>query len=184
MATTIFSDIQWATDLAQAAVQPSERMRDWLESPQSLTARLRQHTASFHVEVLSHQPAEVAVDERALMQLGATDACQCREVILGNGDSAWVFARSIIPQATQGLLYDLQHIGDSPLGEALFNHPNIYSGAFEFAHFPLQSKVVELDQQRGATAQPLWGRRRVFMVEQQPVLVAEVFLSAAPSYGD
>ena len=183
MSATIFSDTTWH----DAAAHPlrhtlSAQLQSWLQDPGSLTQRLQHQLAAFNVQVLRHQPAPLTSDELASIKPWHAEMTQCREVLLCDAMEPTVFARSIIPQANQGLLHTLQHIGTQPLGEALFTHPNIAIGPFQWAYFAPDSQVGALNQQLTGTRTALWGRRRSFLVDNSAVLVAEVFLSSAPCY--
>lgn len=183
MTASIFSDTTWIPPhQALNAWQPDTRLRSWLLDPGSLTSRLQTFTDNFNVRVLRHAPGALGADELSLMRLPANTDCQVREVLLCDRQSPWVFARSIIPQASDGLLLELQNIGTSPLGEALFTHPGVTPGDFQLAAFNSLSKIATLNTKLTHTTQTLYGRRRVFWVKQAPVLVAEVFLSNAPCY--
>lgn len=183
VSTTIFSDTTWLTPAYLEQKQSVDtQLFDWLTEPGSLTRRLQQHARQFNVEVLRHDESYVSSDEQQFMQHQAGQRPQCREVLLRDGDRAWVFARSIIPSASHQLLDALHNIGDNPLGEALFVHPEIQPSAFEFAQFAPNSKIAMLNHQHTGVHREIWGRRRIFWIQQHPVLVAEVFLSTAPCY--
>jgi chorismate--pyruvate lyase len=98
---------------------------------------------------------------------------QVREILLCGDEQPWVFARSIIPQAI--IDAELSNLGREPLGKRLFNDERFIRSAFE---------VCTLD----ATAlgykktQALWGRRSMFTLEGQSMIVAEVFLPESPAY--
>ena len=183
MSATIFSDTTWH----DAAVHPlkdtlSAPLQSWLQDPGSLTRRLQQQCTGFNVQVLRHQTAPLAADEQAHISPWPAHQAQCREVLLCDATVPVVYARSIIPQADTGLLHRLQHIGTQPLGEALFTEPGIAIGPFQWAYFAPHSSLGLLNQQLTGTHRALWGRRRRFFVDNNPVLVAEVFLSTAPCY--
>lgn len=150
--------------------------------PGSLTLRLQNLTNNFNVKVLRHEPDAISNDERIALQSKHTFSN--REVLLCNAGVPWVFARSLIPQEGGALINKLQGIGNSPLGQELFNHDQVTPGEFSFACFSINSEMSQYNQQLGGRPQALWGRRRVFWVEQDPLLVAEVFLSHAPCYID
>lgn len=183
MTASIFSDIEWISPhQALETWQLDARLQSWLLDPSSLTARLHTCTSDFNVKVLRHAADAITGDEQAFMQLPEYAQCQVREVLLCDRQNPWVFARSVIPQASEGLLFELQNIGDRPLGEALFNHSGVTPGDFQLAIFSPPSQMAVFNTQLTGTTQTLYGRRRVFWVKQAPVLVAEVFLSSAPCY--
>jgi chorismate--pyruvate lyase len=80
-----------------------------------------------------------------------------REVQLLGNHQVVVFARSVIPVTgdTQAIL----KIGSKPLGEILFNDPDIKRGQLQITH-------------TGST----WGRRSTFTIGTTKLLVSEFFL--------
>lgn len=182
MSVTIFSDTQWYESTAHPNFSSlSSNLKDWLLDTGSLTQRLQSRIA-FNVQVLRHASAPLTHDELAHVAPWTHQSTQCREVLLRDDTTPVVFARSVIPSAEKGLLHDLQHIGNSPLGELLFTHPKVRIGNFELALFTPDSQVGQLNQELTGAQVPVWGRRRSFYVDDIPVLVAEVFLSTAPCY--
>lgn len=183
MTASIFSDITWHTpEQVFANWQLEETLQNWLLDASSLTLRLKTFTADFNVQVLHHASAPLTPDEHLQVQPGIDTQCQVREVFLRAHNTPWVFARSVIPQAPSGLLNELQQVGNNPLGQVLFTHPGVTLGEFELAVFSATSQLGRLNTQLTGFQQTLFGRRRVFWVEQIPVLIAEVFLSPAPCY--
>ena len=128
---------------------------NWLIDTKSLTAKLKDKYADFGVKVISQASQSPYTHEQAL--LGEVKTAVVREVELIGNQQVVVFARSVIPQTadTQPLL----EIGSKPLGEVLFNDPNIARG-------PLQ-----ITQANG-----IWGRRSTFVIGDTPILVSEFFL--------
>jgi chorismate--pyruvate lyase len=85
-----------------------------------------------------------------------------RKVLLQCGDTPWVAAHSLIPVSSmQGPLKRLRRLDERPLGEFLFRDPT------------LQRYQVELTRSAAS-----WGRRSLFYLHGQPLLVAEFFLPA------
>lgn len=112
-----------------------------------------------------------------------------REVRLLCGDQAWVFARTLIPAATlRGRGRGLQQLGERPLGEVLFNSRLVQRSAVEVAKISARQHLY----QRAVAAEltrptQLWARRSRFYLNQQPLLVCEIFLPhlpASPSAAD
>lgn len=179
---TIFSDTQWYASAAHPNLPSlSPSLSDWLLDAGSLTQRLQQQS-DFNVQVLRHANADLAPDELTHIAPWGSRTTQCREVLLRDSRTPVVFARSVIPRADAGLLYELQHIGGRPLGDILFTHPSVRSGGFQIAQFAPYSQIGQLNQELTGIQATVWGRRRNFYVDDVPVLVAEVFLSTAPCY--
>ena len=99
------------------------------------------------------------------------DAGQLREVMLWCDDMPCVYAQSWLPESTLEQMQPLARLGAQPLGEYIFQHASLERGAIEVALLEpgLLLPVVGRQQQ-------LWARRSVFSVQQQPLLVQEIFL--------
>ena len=156
-------------------------VRGWLLDRGSLTARLQMRCpARFRVELLHQRRERPRIDESRL--LGIPPGCHAlvREVRLYCGHDAWVFARTVIPLASlRGRNRRLGSLGERPLGAFLFSHPGLRRGRFELGCLkpgdPLFRRALD-----GETAvegvDAVWGRRSVFWLHGQPLLVAEFFL--------
>ncbi len=144
----IWKNLDTQTDMP-ALVKP------WLVDDTSLTKKLKQNFADFAVTVLSQTQGEVQNNEMDLIHSNAD--CIIREVELLGNQQAVVFARSIIPITDD--TKDLLAIGSKPLGEILFNNPDIMRGKLQIT----QSGNI-------------WGRRSTFTIGKTQLLVSEFFL--------
>lgn len=157
----------------------SAEQGDWLLDHGSLTAKLKAHCRHFSVQLLGQQTGPMLADEARW--LGQQQPVTVREVLLHCDQQPWVFARSVFPQSS---LLDpalqLQQLGNRPLGEHLFAQADLTRSSIELCQFPADSRVGQLHQQLGFAAQALWGRRSCFQTGGHRVLVAEVFIGAAP----
>lgn len=161
--------------------QLSALQQQWLLDPDSLTAKLKANSQHFAVQLLGQQQAAVMANEARW--LTAHERATVREVILWCDDKPWVFARSVFPHsALQQEQLALGKLGERPLGEHLFQQSDLARSSIELCRFEEASQVHHLHQQLGFPAQPLWGRRSCFSTAGQQVLVAEVFIGAAPLY--
>jgi chorismate--pyruvate lyase len=127
----------------------------WLYDTQSLTQKLKNKFQDFSVQVLSQ--TQQIPHNNELEILPKTSAFSVREVLLTNASTPLVFARSIIPIMPQ--TKSLLAIGNQPLGEILFNHPEIKRGK-------LQTTCIK----------GIWGRRSIFILDECPILISEFFL--------
>ncbi|MCC5878936.1 MAG: chorismate lyase [Idiomarina sp.] len=183
MTSSILTDTNWlCAEQALREWHLPPLLQDWLLDPGSLTTRLQAASSDFNVQVLRHDTGSVSHDELHMMQRVPQLPCQVREVLLREQTTPWVFARSVIPQSPHGLLHELQNIGSNPLGQALFTHADVSPGDFEFALFEPASAMGRLNTTLSGHSHAIYARRRIFWVEDAPVLVAEVFLSDAPCY--
>lgn len=153
-------------------------LRPWLDEPGSLTRRIRRSCSGcFHVEVLREQWGPPFLDEAFRLGLRPGHWVWLREVLLCCGDSAWVYARSVIPrQSLRGRLCRLQQLGRQPLGSILFGRHPVSRGKIEIARLTAGDGLYR-QAARSTTAAPgCWARRSVFHIAGRPLLVTEVFL--------
>ncbi len=168
----------------------SPQLQDWLLDEGSLTARLKNNCTSFRVELLG-QAKQVCCNAEANEFIKADEPVLVREVLLYCDDIPQVFARSLIPLSSlTGEEQALANLGTQPLGQILFNNPSLKRQQIELSAFNEYSRVAQLAQllagaESNAAHQEideLWGRRSVFIVEDKPLMVAEVFLPQALAY--
>jgi chorismate--pyruvate lyase len=154
-------------------------VQHWLRDRGSLTARLK--TASrggFSVRLLGQSWGRPLCSERELLGMRAGEIAVIREVELLSHDTPWVFARTLIPAGSlKGAARRLTMLGTRPLGEVLFADPGMLRGVTEMAritarHGLFASATRDLDGQIDA----IWGRRTLFRLSGQPLLVNEIFL--------
>ena len=159
------------------------QLLDWLLDRHSLTERLKSHCQHFRVEVLGQTIAPCSARE-ANEDIHAGEQVLIREVLLYCDDIPQVFARSLMPLTSlTGEQQQLAHLGTQSLGQVLFNHPDLIRKGIEISAFDQHSSVGKLSQYLDlAVNDNLWGRRSVFVLEQKPVMVAEVFLPNAFAY--
>lgn len=158
-----------------AAFQVPRDYRSWVFDTGSLTQRLIAATrGQFRVHVLKQFHGGVSKEEHSILGLAPRALPFIREVELICNNSPWVYARTIIPRATEaGPGRYLTRLGNQPLGAALFTDPDIYRGNIWIR----QSWITIGDQ-----AHRVWGRQRVFYIKEHPLLVSEYFLPPCPMY--
>lgn len=140
-------------------------LRRWLLDEGSLTKRLKS-LGRFSVEIINTGYGRPFLSEARVLGISTRQQVYIREVRLCVNGMAVVKARSIIPRSTLiGPERQLLKLNTKPLGEYLFNHSCMQLG-------PIQIKQGHVDNER------LWGRRRVFSINNKPVLVSEFFLPA------
>jgi len=143
----------------------------------SLTEQIRAACRNFEVRVLRQAFVFPRHDELALLGLARGTLVRGREVLLVADGIPVVFARSLVlPCPRRGGWHRWQGLGCRPLGELLFDDPQIRQGGLHYRR--LKSEDV---QQRMATAElsglgRLWARRRLFSCSGKPLLLTELFL--------
>lgn len=176
---------------AQGCFLP-ENLKSWLLDPNSLTARLKSHCHQFRVELLG-QRIEICQKNEAVDLIPVGDKILVREVLLFCDEKPQVFARSLLPLSSlTGAEQVLANLGTQSLGQVLFNNPSLERQTIEVAEFDTAHPVGKLAKQLQLPSQKsselssspenLWGRRSIFVLENKPLMVAEVFLPGAFAY--
>jgi len=156
----------------QNRIQPAA-LKDWLLDRGSLTERLLEKSGGeFRVQVLRQQWNVARHDEAKLLGIKPRQAASIREVILYGKGQPWIYARSILPaKSIDRHLRHLKRLGNKPLGAVLFCDPHMQRGEIEIALLDPKQLPVTIDDR-------VWGRRSVFFLKHQPLLVSEIFLPA------
>jgi len=171
----------WAT---QNQMEPcTDKINSWLYDEDSLTKKLENLYAKFHVQV-NHQLIIDASTENLSGCFPHEKKILLREVFLYCDDVPVVFAQTEIPLSTLDKQQtQLANIGNQSLGKILFQNTNMKRGPIEVAAFtenkPLNNLCQSLEQQCPNT---LWARRSQFFLEDKPLLVSELFLPASGIY--
>lgn len=167
----------------------SATLQEWLLDPGSLTAKFKNHHPQFDVVLLQQAQKPCAEEEARFLALPPNAPTIVREVLLFSNQSPVVYARSVLPlNALSENDRALAELGTNPLGEHLFTMGGVKPGAIQITQCVEGSPISTLDSiicEASLTSplqSPLWARRRQFQLESGAILVAEVFLSAAPCY--
>ena len=161
----------------------STTLLNWLLDSGSLTMRLRANCQQFRVELLG-QKIQACPDVEANDTIKAGEQVLVREVLLYCDEKPQVFARSLLPLSSlTGAEQALANLGTQSLGQVLFNSPSLERQAIEVAEFDQNSSVAQLAKDLALKVENnLWGRRSIFVLENKPLMVAEVFLPEAFAY--
>lgn len=166
--------------LGHSVANLSKVQRDWLLEPNSLTAKLKSNATNFAVEVLSEQRFALSGPQKQLLNCSYSHAIN-REVLLICDGVAMVYAQSWLPISPAMEQQQLLGLGDKPLGDIIFQHPELSRTDIEIAYFDSRQFQHLLPSLKQSTAS-LWGRRSIFSLQQSHFLVAEVFLPRAYIY--
>lgn len=169
--------IRWSGRLEDFAPPAGPDVAAWLHERGLLTEKLRAccHGQSGLV-IVSEAEAPLAAADAAL--LGAPgSAAFVREIELTCDGRPWVFAQTLIPQATLARHPWLALLGRSALGEKLTELPDLQRGPLEFARLAAGDRLYRraLRERRDPPA-ALWARRSWFAIQGDRLLVQEVFL--------
>ncbi len=158
------------------AVAPG--LAQWLAEPGLLTARLTGATGGeVRLKVVQQELATFSAEQRSL--LGSSgDTGYSREIELCIGRVPWVYAQTLVPDATLRACPWLAELGDSPLGEMLGALSGVSRGAFEYADLSAAHPLAARAQRAvpGESRLTLPARRALVRVRDWPLLVQEVFL--------
>lgn len=155
------------------------RVRHWLLSQGSLTQRLQAISdQGFSVDWLGSQWQKPLLEERRCLNLPLEQLAYQRQVRLLNGETALVFARTIVPMATfVNNRRRFTALGNRPLGEMLFNDVAVRRGPIQVAQLrPHSALFSEASARDAISCTSLWARRSCFYLRGEPLLVNEIFL--------
>ncbi|CAG0975755.1 chorismate--pyruvate lyase [Methylophilaceae bacterium] len=152
--------------------------RHWLIDDGSLTKRLQSVSTEFAVKPSRHQYAKAQVDESLLLGIPRRQNTLLREVHLYCNNVPVVFAHSVLPRRSlRGEWLALGHLGNKPLGAALFMNPRVTRTPLEFKKLSKQHALYRRAVRHlAARPQALWARRSIFRLNRCAIMVTEVFL--------
>jgi chorismate--pyruvate lyase len=152
----------------------------WLREPGLLTERLRACCAGeTGLTVVSEAEAPLADEDAALLRAPGSSAF-VREIELTCDGRPWVFAQTLIPQATLARQRWLSALGRAALGERLAAVPGLERGPLEFTRLVAGDRLYQRALRECPDPPPsLWARRSWFAIEGDRLLVQEVFLPEA-----
>ena len=155
---------------------------EWLADRGSLTERLIDASnGQLLVKVISQMDMLPSYSEADALNVSQSSPMLIRQVVLSGQEIPWIFARSAIPFSTlTGRQSSLRDIDSQPLGAVLFNDPSMTRAPVQIARqtassFSVPSTVCPQEE-------ILWARRSVFLLENKPLLVAEIFLPTFKPY--
>ena len=154
-----------------------EAVQAWTFEAGSLTQRLRAtYGDAVAVKVLFQQWRVPFLTERQLLGLHEQRVCLTREVLLHANGKPLILARTIIPASTITIANrSLSKLGTRPLGEVIFSYPHLERIAMDVSLInPNEWTLNALDVAH--IKQPIWGRRTVYAIKHQQMLVSEFFL--------
>lgn len=160
--------------------RPATAMRAWLEDPGSVTSRIRSACGGeFSLILVNQRKAQPFFTEARILGLAVRHTALIRQVLLCCTGVPWIFARSVLPVSIlRGRNRRLANLGSKPLGEVLFALPGVVRKDVQI--LPLGSDpVMRRAFEEAVDADPAgaWLRRSLFLLDNDPLLVSEVFLS-------
>jgi chorismate--pyruvate lyase len=171
---------RWTERLDEFAPGAGPAAAAWLREPGLLTERLRVCCDGMPgLAVIAEVEAPLSSHDAAVLKASG-NAAFVREIELTCDGRPWVFAQTLIPQATLARQRWLSSLGRAALGERLAAVPGIERGPLEFARLIAGDRLYQraLRERRDPPA-ALWARRSWFAIEGDRLLVQEVFLPEA-----
>ncbi len=158
------------------------RVKSWVYETGSLTQRLRkQYPGQLRVRILFHQWKPAFPGECAQLRLDHHRFQLVREVLLYADQTPLILARTILPEKTIKIAKrNLSHLGTRPLGEVIFSYPNLERGSLQISSIAARYWSPALHHSLDLPDN-IWGRRTVYRIQKQPLLVSEFFLPGALS---
>ncbi|MGY6276879.1 chorismate--pyruvate lyase family protein [Methylomonas sp. MgM2] len=158
-------------------LQPPTDLHPWLNDTGSLTKRLRRFFGNrLSVRLLYHRWRPAFAEECRELKIPHHRYQLTREVLLHVDDKPLVLARTILPERTIRVAHrNLSHLGTRPLGEVIFAYPDLELRRRYFSLAPerVWSSNVQANFQ---IEQAIWGRRTLYAIHDEPLLVSEFFL--------
>ncbi len=160
--------------------RPPANLRAWLEDSGSVTSRMRcACSGEFSLALVAQQKARPFRQEAQILQLPSRRLALIRQVLLCCAGVPWIFARSVLPITTlKGRNRRMAHLGSKPLGEVLFALPGLVRSDVQIAPLSadaaMREAFTEVVEEDPGDA---WLRRSVYLLDNDPLLINEVFLS-------
>lgn len=167
----------WKTQLRGLDRQPPADLSAWLLEKGSLTKRLRQtYGPALAVQLLFHYWKPAFAEECRSLKVEHHRYQLIREVMLHINGTPLVLARTVLPAQTIRIAHrNLSHLGTRPLGEVIFAYPDLELRQRYFSQTAVNIWTQTV-QNRFGINQAVWGRRTLYAIHNQPLLVSEFFL--------
>ncbi|RDH82564.1 MAG: chorismate lyase [endosymbiont of Galathealinum brachiosum] len=168
--------LRWCNQKSCFSTELNAEIKSWLFDSGSLTARLLKHcSGTFSVKVLSVKRATPTPDEIKALKLKVRSQAIIRQVLLLCDGQPVVYARTIIPVSSlRGSLRGIVLLGNRSLGAVLFSDKNMQRKPMEITSLKVTHKFHAWTG--CSSKEAIWGRRSIFILKNQELLVSEFFL--------
>ena len=155
-------------------------VQSWVYEKNSLTRRLRYYYGNtVTVEILFHRWKPAFRSECKLLGLPHQQYNLIREVLLHADGKPLILARTILPEKTIKIAKrNLSHLGNRPLGEVIFSYPKLERIALNITSVKKNLWTKKLAN-KIPIKKDIWGRRTVYAIHKQQLLVSEFFMPGA-----
>jgi chorismate--pyruvate lyase len=173
-------DPQWKKSRPGMKQSIPANASSWIYEKGSITKRLRGfYGHAVTVEILFHRWKPAYLSECKLLKLPHQQFNLIREVLLQANGKPLILARTILPEQTIKVAKrNLSHLGSRPLGEVIFSYPKLERLELNTCSIPHHLWTPSLTNKVNTTQQ-VWGRRTVYAIQKQKMLVSEFFMEGA-----
>lgn len=155
-----------------------KQLHDWLLDPGSLTAKIRIGCPEMQVHILSETYEKPLTSEALQLKIPLSQKAWVRCVFLMCDGQPIVYARTVIPHwKTGNPWYALKYLGSRPLGEVLFQLPNLKRTPFQITQIPA-NKWPHLDL-INSKQNKTFARKSIFFQDGYPLLLTEAFVESS-----
>lgn len=154
-------------------------LQNWLFYQGSFVARLENDGIKKpEIIVLKRHWELPLLSERLALKSHLHHYALVREVLIKSDEKVWMYARTVFPQQTlTGPERQLLFLKNRSLGTVLFNYPHLQRSEFELACLnPGSTWYKKITQFTPLNDEPVWARRSIFIVNNKPILLSEVYL--------
>ena len=170
--------LHWQKKLSAQEEPDDKRLHDFLFQSGSLSRSIEEScNGTFNIELKNESWSAPMSDESQLLSLIDNEITFIRESWLKCDNNRLVYARTVIPPITfEGESQGLMALGNKPLGNILFSDNKTYRTNMRYAKIPLHCDLHKQAIMDTEIAIELWGRQSLFYINNNPLLVTEVFL--------
>ena len=171
-----YTRLRWCNQKNCFSTELNSEIKSWLFDSGSLTTRLMEYcNGKFSLKVLSVKRATPTPDEVKALKLKVRSQAIIRQVLLLCDGRPVVYARTIIPVSSlRGSLRGIVLLGNKSLGAVLFADKKMQRKPMEVTSLKESHKFHAWTGGRGKEV--IWGRRSIFILKNQELLVSEFFL--------
>jgi chorismate--pyruvate lyase len=166
------SQTSWFSQVEQLNPAPSDNMSEWLTKPYVLGKALEQAHGKIEVQVLSESFDQHPFNHELALLPNINQAAPffVRETYLKSSEKILTYGRVVIPDITfEHNKSKFLELKNKSIATILYSHPNYTRGPFEYT----------VTEQGGG---PLWGRRSVFWLADDPLIVTEIHMTDLGPY--
>lgn len=170
--------LHWQNELSNQEKPDDKRLHEFLFQSGSLSRSIEECCrGTFNIELKNESWSAPMSDENQLLALIDNEITFIRESWLKCDNKRLVYARTVIPRITfEGESQELMELGNKPLGNILFSDNKTYRTNMRYAKIPLHCDLHKQATMDTDIVTELWGRQSLFYINNNPLLVTEVFL--------